>query len=108
MSKEQNELDEIRSWLRENAKQVKGFDLDNTFNKGSIVTHERKDLGPKGYEKIEHKFDSFESLKAHYERSVKKISPKEVAAGTKRVESVVGDKAGIVKRMVRRISKKGN
>lgn len=74
-------MEEIRNWLRENAKQVKGFDMDETFNKGSIVCHERKDLGPKGYEKIERKFKSFNELKEHYGQSKSKVNIKKPSKG---------------------------
>ena len=108
MTKVQKEVDEVRSWLRANAKQVKGFDLDITFNKGSITTHERKDLGSKGYKKIAHKFASFEELKKHYGKLSKKSSTKNASKGQKRMGGDAVSKAGVVKRMVRRAFKKGN
>ena len=107
MTKVQKEFDEIRAWLREHAKQVKGFEVDNVFNKGSITAFERKDLGPKGYDTITHKFASFEALKEHYGKLNKKGSTKNVAKGPKSVGRNVVSKAGVIKRVVRRAFKKG-
>lgn len=58
----------IRDYLRKKAKQVKMFEVDETFVKGQIITHERKDLGSKGYEPIKRVFESFEELKKYYDR----------------------------------------
>ena len=106
-NKVQEEFDEVRAWLREHAKQVKGFEVDNTFNKGSIVAFEKEDYGPKGHKMIPFKFDSFESLKAHYGKSTKKSSVKDAAKGQERVGSSDEHKDGFVKRVVRRAFKKG-
>lgn len=75
------EFTEVRTWLRANAKQVKGFEVDNTFNKGSIVAYEKEDYGPKGHKMIPFKFASFKDLKAHYGHSNKKSSTKNSTEG---------------------------
>lgn len=106
-SKEQKLAKDVKAWLREHAKQVKGFEIDNYFNKGSIKTFERKDLGRKGYEAITNKFKSFIELKAHYGTRKAKSSIKNVATRQRSVESPRKSKEGVIRKVVRRLSKKG-
>lgn len=84
-------LNEVRAWLRANAKQVKGFEVDMVFNKGAIKCFEREDLGPKGYKTIEVKFKDFELLKKHYGSIKSKSSVKEPSEGR---EKLSGDATG--------------
>ena len=90
-------MEEIRNWLRENAKQVKGFDVDETFHKGAIVCHEREDLGPKGYNKIERKFKSFSELKEYYGQSKSKVNIKKFSKGRAKVSGTKAGKRGVAK-----------
>lgn len=53
-----NETEEIRAWLRENAKRVKTFEVDELFT-GLITTYE-------GEERLERSFEDFEELKDFY------------------------------------------
>ena len=90
-------LTEVRTWLRENAKQVKGFEVDMVFHKGAIKCFEREDLGPKGYKVIEVKFNDFEELKAHYGSIKPKSSVKESSKRRKKLSSDDSGGGGVKK-----------
>ena len=100
------QMDEIRAWLRENAKQVKGFEVDMIFNKGAIKCFEREDLGPKGYKVIEVKFKSFEDLKKHYGSIKSKSSVKEPSEGREELSSDAPS-GGRIKKVLGRIKSFG-
>lgn len=100
MNKNQKYAEEVKAWLRENAKQVKGFEVDNLFVVGAIKTIERKDLGPKGYEKIEKQFKDFNELKEHYGKKPSKVNTKKFSKGSAKVSGLVGSIKGIAKRVV--------
>ncbi|MCH7650599.1 MAG: hypothetical protein IIA63_05485 [Nitrospinae bacterium] len=96
----QKYAEEVKAWLRENAKQVKGFEVDNLFVVGAIKTIERKDLGPKGYERINRNFKSFKELKVHYGKKISKVNTKEFSDGPAKVSGIVGSLKRIAKRVV--------
>ena len=99
-------LTEVRAWLRENAKQVKGFEVDMVFNKGAIKCFEREDLGPKGYNTIEVKFENFEDLKKHYGSTKLKGSVKKLSKRRKKLSSDATS-GGRIKKVVGRIKSFG-
>ena len=70
------------------------------FNVGAIKTIERKDLGPKGYERINRNFKSFEELKVHYGKKTSKVNTKEFVNGSAKVSGIVGSLKRIAKRVV--------
>ena len=99
-------LNEVRAWLRENAKQVKGFEVDMVFHKEAIKCFEREDLGPKGYKVIEVKFKDFDDLKKHYGSIKPKSSVKKLSEGRKKLSSDAPS-SGRIKKVLGRIKSFG-
>ena len=96
---------EIKSWLHNNAKQVKMFEID-TFFTGEITCHERKDLGIKGYKQIKRIFKSFQELKEFYDKSQTKESIKKSIRSVRR--NVKNRRGRPKKKMEKSKSKKTN
>lgn len=74
------DIKKVKSYLRSNAPEVKGFEIDNLFNVGSIKTLERVDLGPKGYRKVERTYKDFDALKEYYGDKVSKPAKRDTEA----------------------------
>lgn len=78
----------VRDYLRENALQVKMFEIDTNFT-GKITCHERQSYKTKpGYKAVKREFDSFDELKKYYGEHGEKRSKRSTKTTRKPRKSV--------------------